>query len=88
MRDAEFREWLDRHYVTASGHLLGPGSRSSTMSNCRRVDRFEGDLDEHFRKDGLVRVLTRLTDGSARIQAKGNRTSVLQSLKSAVVLYE
>ena len=88
MRDREFEEWLRRHYRTRAGKLLGSHSQSSTMSNCRRVDRYEGDLDRHYTSDGLVRVMHRLTDGSTKVQAKGNRSRVLSSLKSAVGLYE
>ena len=88
MRDRDFEQWLRLHYRTSAGTHLDPRSQSSTLSNCRRVERGEGDLDRHYTTDGLTRVLRRLTDGTAKIRAEGNRERVLSSLKSAVSRYE
>lgn len=88
MRERDFEEWLRRHYRTRTGELLDPRSQSTTLSNCRRVEAAEGDLDSHFARDGLDGVLGRLALGKTQIRIDGDRDNVLSSLKSAVTLYE
>lgn len=39
----------------------GPRIISDCLSRCRRVQRYEGDLWEHFKRDGANELLSRLT---------------------------
>ncbi len=69
----------------------------SRISNCRRVERAEGDLDEHYRRDHLEGILARLTytteDGRRsrtpkhQIEITGDVRNGTATLKSAVALY-
>ena len=69
----------------------------SRISNCRRVERAEGALDEHYRKDHLEGILARLTytteDGRQsrtpkhQIEITGDVRNGTATLKSAVALY-
>lgn len=85
MNETDFEFWLDNTYLTDRGQPLDPRSRSSTMSNCRRVEKYFGDLDEHFAKDACQSLLERLL--SSKIRIEGDAASVKASLRSAVVLF-
>ena len=50
MRDEAFRAWL-------KGRFSKEGTWSTYMSDCRRVERHMGDLDNHYREDRLEKVL-------------------------------
>ncbi len=70
---------------------------STRISNCKRVERVEGDLDAHYRKDRLEAILTRLTYTSEderqgrppkhQIAINGNVRNGTATLKNAVALY-
>ena len=53
MREEQFR-------VRLRQRSLCDGARASAMSRCQRVERYEGNLDEHYRDDGLRRLSSRL----------------------------
>lgn len=61
MRDRDFEFWLEHTYKTPQGHLMDKKSRQNRISNCRHVEEYEGNLDEHYRKDKMEGLLKRLT---------------------------
>ena len=54
MQTAQFEQWLRN---TAG---LSAGTISTRLSNCKRLERYEGDLDGHFDSDGMAHLLARL----------------------------
>ena len=54
MQDTRFRVWLRER-------PLKPDVVSSRISNCRRVEAFEGDLDAMYDADHLHGMIERLT---------------------------
>ncbi len=70
----------------------------SRISNCRRVERYEGDLDDHFQADGMASLLRNLTysteDANRNLPARhhipivGNVRNGTATLKQAVGLYQ
>lgn len=76
---------------------LSYNSIGSLTSNCNRLARYEGDLDAHFDKDGMVGLLARLTystyDQRAglpqkhRVPINGDVRNGTATLKSAATLY-
>src|SRR5690606_36844451 len=69
----------------------------SRISNCRTVENYEGDLDEHYAKDNGYSLLERLTystldqrndlQASHKIPINGNVRTGSATLKQAVKLY-
>ena len=53
MDEERFRNWLAGSFPK--------DVVAARMANCRRVERFEGDLDSHWNADGLKGLLERLT---------------------------
>ena len=88
---SSFEAWLD----TVRG-ISAPTIRSR-ISNCKRVEQFEGDLDSLFDNDGLASLLERLTysteDATYRRRPKhmvpinGDVRTGTATLKTAVTLY-
>ena len=54
MQKTHFKTWM------ASERKFNDRTISSRMSNCERVEEFEGDLDSHFDADGLRQLIERL----------------------------
>ena len=91
MQTAQFENWL---WNVAGLSRRTVGAR---LSNCKRLEHYEGDLDEHFDADGMAYLLGRLVytttderDGAPtqhRIPIYGNRRTGTATLKSAAVLY-
>jgi len=52
MRQKEFEDWLRSKMQVAS--------IASRIANCRRVERVEGDLDQHAKENGMAELLSRL----------------------------
>jgi hypothetical protein len=85
MREDSFRSWLLRQ--------RGPGTVASRLSNCRVVEKWEGDLAQQYEQDGLRGLLERLTytkdderygrEASHKIPIDGTAT-----YKAAVSLYK
>ena len=53
MQEDEFSKWLSKNY---SERTL-----SSRMSNCRRVEQYEGNLDVHYDNDEGRSLIFRLS---------------------------
>ena len=97
MRDEGFEFWLERLYKTAKGRPLQRQSRQNRLSNCRHVEEYEGDLDDHWRKDRMVSLLKRLEYSGEdetrqakprhRIPIDGSIYNGTATLKSALKLY-
>ena len=81
MQEARFKVWLERG--------RSAGTVNSRISNCRRVERYEGDLDARYDADGLAGLTDRLnpSDPKHKIPIKGNIYNSTATLKSAVNLY-
>ena len=83
MREARFKVWLGVE------RELNAGTVGSRVSNCRRVERYEGDLDDHYDADGLAGLMDRLNPGEPKhkIRINGNIYNGTATLKNAVSLY-
>ena len=83
MQEAPFRVWLK----VEKG--LKTGTVGSRISNCRRVERHEGDLDAHYDSDELNGLMQRLRPGEPehRIPIAGDVYNGTATLKNAVSLY-
>ena len=65
MRDRDFEFWLEGIYKTASGEPVDRKTRQDTLANCRRVERYLGDLDLHYTEDGMGGLLRKFDYGRA-----------------------
>ena len=83
MQEAPFRVWLK----VEKG--LKTGTVGSRISNCRRVERHEGDLDAYYDSDELNGLMQRLKPGEPehRIPIAGDVYNGTATLKNAVSLY-
>ena len=89
MREKLFRNWLENTFKVET--------IDSRVSNCRRVEKFENDLDEHFNKDRLRSLSERLVyskeDENRNLPARhpipieGKIITGTATLRSAVKLY-
>ena len=81
MQEARFKDWLERG---RSAETV-----ASRISNCRRVERYEGDLDARYDADGLAGLTDRLnpSDPKHKIPINGDIYDGTATLKSAVGLY-
>lgn len=89
MIEKDFYQWLQERYNKKTS--------SSRVSNCRRVEKYEGDLDNHYVKDQCKTLLSRLTytkDDEAfnrkpkhEIPIDGNIYNGTATFRAAVVLY-
>jgi len=59
MNSEAFKKWLLTEYVQKNGNPLGSGTQVSRVANCSTVEQVEGNLDEHFRRDGMRDLLER-----------------------------
>lgn len=97
MKTREFRRWLESEYLQRSGRPLAAGTQVSRTANCNTVEQFEGDLDEHFDRDGLAGLLRKLAyttnerDGGRlprhRIPINGDVVNGSTTYRSAIQLY-
>ena len=83
MQEELFKVWL------GAERGLGAGTVGSRISNCKRVERYEGDLDAHYIADGLEGLVDRLNPKRPghKIPIDGNIYNGTATLKSAVGLY-
>ena len=81
MQEARFKVWLERG--------RSAGTVDSRISNCRRVERYERDLDARYDADGLADLTHRLNpnDPKHNIPINGDIYDGTATLKSAVDLY-
>lgn len=96
-RDFEF--WLENTYKIAGGKQMDRRSRQSRISNVRNVEEYEGNLDEHYRRDKMASLLRRFEysrDEEARhvaprhrvpFEAGADKYNGTATLKSAINLY-
>src|SRR5690349_16891724 len=98
MQEEAFRSWLSKHHQNGDGLTLDIRTIGSRISNCRTIERYEGDLDLHFNQDHLRGLLERLkySTGDERanrpplhnIPIDGNIRNGTATLRSAVSLYK
>ena len=91
MQTTGFETWL------RTEKKMSENTISSRISNCRRVEKHEGDLDVEFDTDCLSGLLSRLTYSSKdaqagkppkhRIRIDGNACEGTMTLKNAVSRY-
>ena len=89
MREKKFRNWLEHSYKIET--------IDSRVSNCQRVEKYLGDLDEHFQKDNLTSLSEKLIyskeDEKSNLPARhtipinGKIITGTATLKYAVNLY-
>jgi hypothetical protein len=97
MRDVEFDAWLKNEYVGRNGVGLGDHDRASRLWLARRIEQYEGDLDEHYATDSMLLLLERLVyayGDSVRAQAprhaipiERNAYKMTANLRHAASLY-
>ena len=89
MQEQPFRAWL-RDVLELSSQYI-----ANLVSQCKRVEKHEGDLEAHWKADGLEGLLDRLTysrkderdDRPPRIPVEGDAYNGMAVLKSAVTRY-
>lgn len=92
MREDGFRSWLLNH------RGLNSTSVNSRVSNCKTVERAEGDLDQKFESDRLIELIGKLNYSASdervnrparhMIPIEGNIRNGSATLKSAISLYQ
>ncbi|MBM9521267.1 hypothetical protein JWG39_15715 [Desulforhopalus vacuolatus] len=97
MKENEFEKWLIDEYVTRNGTRLQKRPRSDAKSRCKRVEKHEGNLDSHYKMDGMRSLLNSLayskSDQDAGVSPKhsipieGDILNGTASLRNAVNLY-
>ncbi len=90
MNTDKFKEWLEQKEYTLN-------TIQNRISNCRNVESYEGDLDEHFQKDYGASLIERLSYSTAderdslppnhKVPISGNIRNGSATLKQAVRLY-
>jgi len=91
MQESPFRNWLLQE------KKFNERTANSRLSNCHRIERYAGKLDEHYQKDGgtsLISELTYSTDDQIKhrpakhnIPIDGNIYNGTATLKQAANLY-
>ncbi len=97
MNSEAFKKWLLTEYVQRNGKPLGRGTQISRVANCSTVEQIEGNLDEHFQRDGLRSLLERLSytsddarEGRAarhRVPIDGDIANGTSTYRAAINLY-
>jgi hypothetical protein len=97
MRAESFEQWLVNVYRTTNGVHMDSLARSSRLSNCKRLEKFEGDLDQHFSRDRCQCLLERLRYSRAderaapparhNVQIDGNIREGTATYRSSLNLY-
>jgi hypothetical protein len=67
VRYDDFSMWLKQIHKTKNGSPLTAAAQRDAISRCRRIKRYEGDLDEHFKKDKMTNLLNRINNHSITI---------------------
>ena len=93
MQKTRFKTWM----ASERKRKLNDRTVSSRMSDCERVEEFEGDLDDHFDTDELGQLIERLAytkederhgrEPKHNVPISGDIYNVSATLKSAVKLY-
>ena len=92
MREMEFRRYLE------TMRRLQHHTIQSRVANCKRVETYEGDLDDHFQSDRLLSLMKRLTysaedqrrnrEPNHKVPITGDFRNGSATLKQAVTLYQ
>jgi hypothetical protein len=61
VREYEFDAWLKNEYIGRAGNHLNQRDRSSRLSQARRIERYEGNLDTSYDRDRMAQLLERLS---------------------------
>ena len=94
MRQENFEIWLRSIHLTAKGAHMQDGAISTRVANCKRVEKYEGNLDVHLATDSAAQLLERLNFSAKekvpkhRIPIDGNLYKGSATLKTAVNLYK
>ncbi|MDE0055802.1 MAG: hypothetical protein OXT64_16320 [Gammaproteobacteria bacterium] len=83
MQEESFKIWLSVE------RELRTGTVGSRISDCKRVERYEGDLDNYYEADRLTGLIDRLNPKKPvhKVPINGNVYNGTATLKSAVNLY-
>ena len=97
MMESEFRDYLRSLHRGNGRRHYRVKTVQNRVSNCKNVERYEGDLDQHFDKDQCRDLLQRLSYSTAnhdtnnppehKIPIDGDIRTGSSTLKSAVKLY-
>ncbi len=97
MMESAFRDHLRSHYRWDGRRRFQESTIRNRISNCKNVERHEGDLDHHFDVDRCHNLLNRLTYSAAdrdmrrepnhNVPINGDIRNGSATLKSAVKLY-
>jgi hypothetical protein len=93
MRETEFSAWIKGDYKTTSGEFMDPSAHASRISNCRRIEKHLGDLDEAYDRDRMESLLNLLefskSDAGPRhtIPIEGDAYTGTSTLRAAANLY-
>ena len=95
--ESEFRDYLRSLHRRDGGHRFQERTVQNRVSNCKHVERYEGDLDQHFDKDQCRDLLQRLSYSTAnhdtnnppdhKIPVDGDIRTGSGTLKSTAKLY-
>lgn len=83
MREEQFRQYLSNKYKN-------PRVISDTISRCKRVEKYEGNLDKHFEEDEGGLILKRLTYGKrdAELCREPKHSIKINGSKGYISIYE
>lgn len=97
MQTSAFKTWLQTSYLQKTGQPLALGTQISRIANCSTIEQIEGDLDEHFERDGMESILRMLTYSTPdyengigpkhHIPIRGNIWNGTTTYRSAANLY-
>ena len=80
MKESEFRDYLRSLHRHDRGRRFQESTVQNRVSNCKNVERYEGDLDQHFDKDQCRNLLQRLSYPTAN-----QDTNTLPTTKSLLM---
>ena len=91
MQTEQFKTWLTERYPTSETTV------NNRLANCKNVERYYGDLDEHYQRDKCNTIIEELTYGIDDeranrpqrhvVKIEGNIRNGSATLKQAIKLY-
>lgn len=83
LNDEKFKLYLSKKYTN-------PRVIGDAISRCKRVAKYEGDLDSHFKKDQGKSLLDRLSYSKkdAELQIEPRHTIDIKGTKGYISIYE
>lgn len=98
MQERQFRDYLRDRHVGKSGGALTENTIRSRIANCKRIEAYEGNLDDLVDRDGLSDLLSRLDYTTAdqgagkplqhKVPIDGDWRNGSATLKAAAELYK